>query len=142
MHHIVYQSTAVGHPTTAALRQLLRQARSSNRQLGITGLLLFSNDSFLQVLEGEQSATEALYSRITADYRHTCILRLSNGFIPQRIFPDWSMGFQSLSGEDFGRLTGYINPYRSDFLDRHLPEMDEGMLCLLRSFVVEDGWQL
>ena len=120
MHHIVYQSTAVEHPTTAALRQLLRQARSSNRQSGITGLLLFSNDSYLQVLEGEQQAIEDLFARIAADYRHCCLLTLSNGPIQQRIFPDWSMGFQTLSGEDFVRLTGYINPYRSDFLDKHL----------------------
>jgi hypothetical protein len=142
MHHIVYQSTAVGHPTTAALRQLLKQSRTNNRQLGITGLLLFSNDSFLQVLEGEQPPTEAVFERIKADHRHCRVLTLSNGPIQQRIFPDWSMGFQELTGEDFVRLTGYINPYRSDFLDKHLPVMDEGMLCLLRSFVVEDGWQL
>ncbi|MBC6699198.1 BLUF domain-containing protein [Hymenobacter puniceus] len=142
MHHIVYQSTAVGHPTTAALRQLLNQARANNRQLGITGLLLFSHDSFLQVLEGEQHATEDLFSRIKADHRHSGIQTLSNGSIQQRIFPDWSMGFQSLTGEDFVRLTGYINPYRSDFLDKHLPVMDDGVLYLLRSFVVEDGWQI
>lgn len=142
MHHVVYQSTAIGHPTAATLRQLLQQARSNNRQLGITGLLLFSHDSFLQVLEGEQFTLEALYARILTDHRHYRVLTLSNGAIQQRIFPDWSMGFQSLSGEDFVRLTGYINPYRSNFLDKHLPAMDEGMLCLLRSFVVEDGWQL
>ncbi|AII50610.1 hypothetical protein N008_01255 [Hymenobacter sp. APR13] len=103
--------------------------------------MLFSNDNYLQVLEGEPHTTEALFSRIEADHRHTGIQVLSNGFIQQRIFPEWSMGFQPLSGEDFVRLTGYINPHRSDFLDQHLPAMDDGMLYLLRSFVVEDGWQ-
>jgi hypothetical protein len=120
MHHIVYQSQAVGIPTTADLRFLLRQSRANNSGLGITGLLLYGNGSFLQVLEGEAQIVRELYAK----------------------FATWSMGFQSLSGEDFVRLTGYIDPYRSKFLDAHLPEIDDAMLILLKSFVVNQGVQL
>ncbi|WP_400191456.1 BLUF domain-containing protein [Hymenobacter sp. B81] len=138
MHHIVYQSTAVGLPTPADLTFLLEQARANNYRLGITGLLLYGHDSFVQVLEGEEAAVQLIYGRIRADHRHTRVMTLADGPIPRRLFADWSMGFQPLSGENYARLAGYVNPYRSDFLDAHLPALDEGLLDLLRSFVEVD----
>ncbi|WP_188557330.1 BLUF domain-containing protein [Hymenobacter glacieicola] len=60
MHHIVYQSSAVGLPTTAELKFLLRQSRANNQRLHITGLLLYSNGSFLQVLEGQAPAVRQI----------------------------------------------------------------------------------
>jgi len=142
MHHIVYQSSAVGPPTLADLRFLLRQSRLNNGPLGITGLLLYGNESFLQVLEGEEPALRQVYARIQADQRHTRVVTLADGPIHARVFPDWSMGFQALSGENFARLSGYIDPYRSHFLDAHLPDIDGEMLHLLKSFVVNDGTRL
>lgn len=142
MHHIVYQSYAVGQPTTAELRYLLLQSRANNLRLHLTGLLLFGSSSFLQVLEGEEETVREMYARIVADQRHTQVSALSDGPIETRVFADWSMGFQVLSGDDFARLTGYIDPYRSNFLDAHLPEIEESMLILLKSFVVSDGGSL
>ncbi|UOG76528.1 BLUF domain-containing protein [Hymenobacter tibetensis] len=142
MHHIVYQSYAVGQPATSELRTLLKQARINNAALGVTGLLLYSHGSFLQVLEGEVEVVQEIYAKIKVDYRHTRVITLADGYIQKRFFTDWSMGFQELSGDDFVRLTGYINPYRSSFLDAHLPEIDEDMLVLLKSFVLNDGSQM
>ncbi|QNH61050.1 BLUF domain-containing protein [Hymenobacter sediminicola] len=142
MHHIVYQSYAVGHPTNAELKHLLQQSRSNNSRLSITGLLLYGNGSFLQVLEGTEDAVREIYGRIVIDQRHTRVLKLSDGPIEARVFSNWSMGFQVLSGDDFARLTGYIDPYRSNFLDAHLPEIEESMLLLLKSFVVNDDARL
>ncbi|TGE18360.1 BLUF domain-containing protein [Hymenobacter elongatus] len=142
MHHIVYQSCAIGLPTNAALRFILQQARANNSRLGITGLLLYGNGNFLQVLEGEADVVQTMYARIQADHRHTRVCVLSDGPVQNRIFMDWSMGFQALSGEDFIRLTGYIDPYRSHFLNAHLPSIDEEMMYLLKSFVVTDGARL
>lgn len=139
MHHIVYQSTAVGQPSTADLKWLLQQSRTNNLALGITGLLLYGNGNFLQVLEGEEAAVRQVYAKIVVDQRHMHVLKLSDGVIERRIFGDWTMGFQPLKRDDFVRLTGYINPYRTNFLDAHLPEIDESMLVLLKSFVLNDG---
>lgn len=142
MHHIVYQSSAVGQPTVADLRYLLLQARSNNSRLGITGLLLYGNGNFMQVLEGEAEPMQQVYASIVADPRHTAVLKLADGPIEKRIFADWSMGFQQLSGPDFMRLAGYIDPYRSRFLDAPLPEIEESMLVLLKSFVVDGSPRL
>ena len=83
-----------------------------------------------------------VYGKIQEDYRHTRVHTLSDGPIPTRTFKDWTMGFQPLSGENFERIAGYINPYRSDFLDAHLPAIDEGMLEMLKSFVEDESSQV
>ncbi|WP_303311918.1 BLUF domain-containing protein [Hymenobacter sp. BT730] len=141
MHHIVYHSYAVGQQSTDDLTFLLQQARANNLRLGITGLLLYGNGSFVQVLEGEEEAVREVYAKIQADYRHTRVHTLADGPIQARMFKDWSMGFQPLSGENFERLSGYINPYRSNFLDDYLPEIDDGMLEMLKSFVEDESQQ-
>lgn len=142
MHHIVYHSCAVGLQTAADLTFLLQQARANNARLGITGLLLYGNGSFVQVLEGEEEDVRQVYDKIQVDFRHTRVHTLSDGPIPARTFKDWTMGFQPLSGADFERISGYINPYRSDFLDAHLPAIDAGMLEMLKSFVEDESNQL
>ena len=139
MYHIVYHSVAVGQPTTEDLRFLLRQSRRNNAGLGITGLLLYGNGHYLQVLEGLQTPLEQLFSVIKQDCRHSQVLTLSAGPIRKRVFATWSMGFQKLSDENFVRLTGYVNPCRFRFLEAHAPEMDEGLRILLGSFVNNEG---
>ncbi|GAB3290610.1 hypothetical protein GCM10027348_07980 [Hymenobacter tenuis] len=136
VHHIVYQSNAVGLPTPAELKFLLQQSRANNSRLGISGVLLYGNGDFLQVLEGEKEVVHEMYATIQADYRHTNVLTLSDGPITKRVFQEWSMGFQVLTEDDFSRLKGYFNPYRSNFLNALLPDIGEGMLILLKSFVV------
>ncbi len=139
MYHIVYYSVAVGQPTTEDLRLLLRQSRRNNAGLGITGLLLYGNGHYLQVLEGMQTPLEQLFSVIKQDCRHSRVIALSAGPIQKRVFAAWSMGFERLSDENFVRLTGYVNPCRFRFLEAHPSEMDEGLRVLLRSFVNNEG---
>ncbi|OWP64111.1 hypothetical protein CDA63_05115 [Hymenobacter amundsenii] len=139
MYHIIYHSVAVGQPTTDDLRFLLRQSRRNNAGLGITGLLLYGNGRYLQVLEGLQMPLEHLFSVIKQDCRHSRVAALSAGPIQKRVFATWSMGFQKLSDENFVRLTGYVSPCRFRFLEAHPPEMDEGLRILLGSFVNNEG---
>lgn len=139
MHHIVYQSYAVGQPTTSDLKILLTQSRANNSRLNITGLLLYGNGSFLQVLEGEKQAVHYIYARIQADSRHTRVIMLADGSIARRVFQDWSMGFQVLSEVDVARLTGYIGSNHTGFLEAYRPSIDEDTLYLLKSFVTEES---
>jgi Sensors of blue-light using FAD len=136
MYHIVYKSRAAGLPTIADLRRLLLQSSANNTRLGITGLLLYAEGYYMQVLEGDAAAVQQLYASIQADSRHTCVETLSEGAIKERIFQNWSMAFQTLPGEDFRRLTGYIDAYRSRAPNAYQPALDEEMLCLLKSFAV------
>jgi hypothetical protein len=77
-----------------ALLGLLRQCQRKNASSGVTGLLLFGNDTFLQVLEGEAETVDGLFHRIEGDRRHQDVRLLSRRPIGQRRFPDWKMGFR------------------------------------------------
>lgn len=55
---------------------------------------------YIQVLEGEKSAINALYSRIMLDKRHRAVELLSMEEISQRRYGQWSMALVHLSKED------------------------------------------
>lgn len=60
MIQLVYMSAALWRPTRSDLVTLLAKARQNNSQLGVTGMLLYHDGSFMQVLEGEEPAVIGL----------------------------------------------------------------------------------
>jgi hypothetical protein len=112
---LVYVSAAVTWFSDTELRTLLAQARASNQGAGITGMLLYKDGNFMQVLEGEEPAVRALYARIAADRRHAGLVMLDSGHAPERQFADWSMAFFDLNAANGPMPAGY-----SDFLDTPL----------------------
>lgn len=107
---IVYVSEAVTPPSTEDLRKLLDASRQRNIADGVTGLLVYRYDAdaecghFLQLIEGQESAIEDLWGRISNDRRHHSIITLEEGAEDARMFADWSMGFRNI---DTSRLAGY-----------------------------------
>lgn len=100
-------ASAATHPySTDDLKDLLAKARSNNARLGITGVLLYHDGSFLQVLEGEKDAVESLYEKISQDPNHTNAMLLFRDTAPERCFDQWTMGFRHLRKEDAKRLPG------------------------------------
>ena len=73
------------------LGHLFSEARSNNKKQGITGALLLSEDWFVQVLEGDEDAVRALFSRIERDARHDSVAVLEAGQVPARVFARWAM---------------------------------------------------
>lgn len=76
---------------------LLLRARAKNGRLGISGLLLHDNGSFLQVLEGDAEVLHSLFATIALDRRHTRVVKLLNRPVHHRRFAEWQMGFVSVS---------------------------------------------
>ncbi len=108
MKRIIYCSQATDDVTPDELITLLELARHKNEQVGLTGMLLYSSQSFLQVLEGEPEALADVYVRIAADPRHTHLRLLMDAEIPMRLFPDWTMGFEHVDDEDLAEdLDGF-----------------------------------
>lgn len=89
---LLYASRASQPQTQAMLDAILAQCHGNNPQLGITGLLCYSNDIFMQVLEGGRSEVCSLYNRIVADARHQNVQILHFEEIEHRIFANWTMG--------------------------------------------------
>lgn len=95
MFHLVYVSTATRPFTDADAAEVLQEARFFNETHGVTGMLVHADfGGFLQVLEGAQHDVEAAYARAVASSRHEALLRTPLIPVAERVFPDWSMGFE------------------------------------------------
>jgi len=115
MFFLVYASSAAELFSQTELLELLAKARENNTRLGVSGMLLYKGGNFMQVLEGEEQTVRALYTKISHDQRHRGLLALLQGEQAERQFPDWSMGFHNLDGEEALAIPGY-----SDFLNTSL----------------------
>jgi Mor family transcriptional regulator len=111
MIQLVYISTATDWPTESGLLDLLEQARSRNLRRHITGMLLYSNNTFLQVLEGEAKDVRELYDSICKDTRNEGHVILRESEILIRDFPDWSMGFENLESCSPNALPGFVEVF-------------------------------
>lgn len=97
MHQVLYSSAAVAPFSDAELTQLLTVARVNNGRLGVTGMLLYHEGSFLQVLEGDEHVLETLYAKIARDKRHHRVVSLLRRPVDTRHFGQWQMGFASMN---------------------------------------------
>jgi Sensors of blue-light using FAD len=89
---LMYASRATETVRPEALNAILKKSTSNNPGAGITGVLCFSGDIFLQVLEGGRSQVSKLYNRIAQDPRHSDVVLLSYDEIDERSFAGWAMG--------------------------------------------------
>lgn len=134
MFSLVYVSFAAHDLSDEELKDILKVARDTNQQLGITGMLLYRDGFFIQVLEGEEDKVKALFAKITADPRHRNVLTVHTGQVESRRFPDWTMGFNKLADSDIEQLPGF-----TDFLSQaedsaFLQQNTDRVLLLLDSF--------
>jgi len=99
MYQIVYTSTAHRNFSAADLNTVLHAARARNRALGVTGMMVFHDGTFLQALEGEDRAVNEIFARIRIDPRHGDLVVLHRGAgAEQRVFGDWPMAFADFTG--------------------------------------------
>ena len=115
MFHVVYVSSSTQTFAQSDLQTLLQKARDKNTQLDLTGMLLYKDGNFMQVLEGKEEVVTELVEIIKHDTRHKGVLELLRGTSEQRMFPNWSMGYRDLANKEVVKTLGY-----SDFMNTPL----------------------
>ena len=95
LHRIAYMSTAIGVLRAEELDRIYLRAQAANVGAGITGLLLFYEGVFLQVLEGPPAGVTSLLERIRRDRRHSGLIVLESGPAEERTFGGSPMNFVS-----------------------------------------------
>ncbi len=58
------------------------------------------------MLEGEDDTLQRLFSRISADTRHTDVVRIIHEPIARRMFGDWTMGYVEADPPELLRIEG------------------------------------
>ena len=104
LYELIYVSLAVRPMPTNELVTMLDQARRHNTEHGITGLLVYHRQEFLQQIEGEEAVVRALFEQIRRDRRHQQVHVLWEAPVPARSFEHFSMGFVA---PDDAQLAGY-----------------------------------
>lgn len=108
-HCIVYFSSSTWLFQEEDLATILQQSRHNNAELGITGILLYVRGSIIQVLEGEKQTVEALYKRIEQDTRHTNVSIGLSRPIRQRLFANWSMGYETITSRQLEEIKAIVD---------------------------------
>jgi hypothetical protein len=111
--HFVYASLAVPQFNEHEIPALLEQSRTANAGSDLTGLLLYIEGSFFQVLEGKPDAVDEVYARIARDPRHTRVTSIIREPIAQRSFSEWTMGFSAVDTAEAGQLVGENDFFKS-----------------------------
>jgi len=121
LHELIYISDAAHSMVGGDLEELLERARKKNDRLGITGILVYHERRFMQLLEGEKALIDELFETIRADRRHRNVLKVWDYPIEQRNFPEWSMAYAAPDPQALRELPGY-----SEFLARGLDSPASG----------------
>jgi hypothetical protein len=109
MHRIIYLSTATHYLEKEEIDSLLKQSCGYNLENNITGILLYVDGDFIQVLEGNKSIICSLFEKIKKDKRHKGVICVINGTIQQRQFSDWSMGYYATNYQNLSKIKGFEN---------------------------------
>ena len=134
MIQISYISSATEPMSDQALLGLLKECRERNAGNGVTGMLLYGNGTYLQVLEGEDRTIDDLVERIRKDPRHSDMQILHRTQIDRRQYPDWSMGFKRLSGRALRNVEGLHGFGEKDFNPDNLVRNDRLVQSLMDHF--------
>jgi len=93
LRRLIYISSATGRFGQAELDQILATSRTNNAARGLTGMLLFHDGCFFQVLEGDADTIARTFATISRDARHGGVIILESRAITERGFPQWNMGY-------------------------------------------------
>ncbi len=124
VQRLVYTSRATEPFSPDALIDLLTGARDKNRRLGVSGMLLYAEPTFLQVLEGDLEVIESLFDVIEGDPRHADTRVLLREEAEERAFGDWTMGFVKADREMLASVAG-LNDFLQSQRDAAMIADDE-----------------
>ncbi len=136
---LIYNSAATCAFTDQDLENLLRSARANNSRLCVTGMLLYIDGCFFQVLEGTEDVVDSLAEKIKRDPRHNKMTVIIREPVAQRSFSEWSMGFACVSASDAERMEG-LNDF---FVEGEvLTQLDGGRTKKLLKAFSEGRWRI
>lgn len=94
---LLYASHATEALSSDVVDAIVEQCRINNPARGITGVLCYSGNTFIQVLEGGRLEVSRLYNTIVRDDRHREVVLLAYEEIAERHFCSWTMGQVNLA---------------------------------------------
>ncbi len=112
----LYASRAAAPLVPSVVDSILEQSRKNNPRQGITGMLCFVDDIFIQVIEGGRDEVCELFNAIVRDDRNLNVRILIYEEISERKFGSWTMGQVNIAKLNPALLLKYsekavLNPF-------------------------------
>lgn len=132
IYQLIYISNATPSLSEQDLIDILNVSRKFNQEHTITGVLLYQNGYFIQVLEGELKVISDLFhNHICQDKRHTKVVSFYHSYVKERQFPNWTMGFYDSSFLE--KETDANKIHVKDFLNEKIIEVQK-LLTIFKFF--------
>ena len=113
---LLYASRAAKSVNAKVIAAILAECQTNNPARGITGVLCYSDEIFLQVLEGGRDSVCETFNTIVRDPRHEQVRLLHFEEISERRFGGWTMGQVNIEKVNSSLLLKYaekaeLNPF-------------------------------
>ncbi|MDR5589550.1 BLUF domain-containing protein [Christiangramia sp. SM2212] len=128
---ISYVSSAARDLSETEINDVLKESEIRNNQKDITGLLLYSEGNFFQVIEGEKEIIKSLYSDINKDSRHFNLIKLFEKTIQNEAYDGYKSDFISEDAR-YGRSDFKYYQHYLEVLDKPAKQATSQ---ILRAFI-------
>ncbi|BEV72707.1 MULTISPECIES: BLUF domain-containing protein [unclassified Paludibacterium] len=113
---LIYASQTAETISAKLIEAILSQAQVHNPANGITGLLCYSQKTFVQVLEGGRTEVNRLFQLLAKDPRHQNVTLLQYEEIAERRYANWAMARVALDKLNMSLLLRFsdspqLDPY-------------------------------
>jgi len=87
---------------------ILNQSSQNNTRLHVTGMLIYFEGTFIQVLEGAEDVVYSLLDKISKDARHKDVTVVHDEPIQEREFGAWEMAFRAIDDKQLKATEAFI----------------------------------
>lgn len=119
VYHLSYVSTGSDSLRYDDIKDILESSVENNKEKEITGILVYCNKHFFQILEGDKEAVQQIFDRIMIDSRHDNVIKIQEGFTEKRQFANWNMAFKSYNKE-LKELDNFNNKQFYSYINNNL----------------------
>ncbi len=121
---LAYVSTSVQYISPEDLSVLVEQFDRWNVENDITGMLVYKDETFLQVIEGTVDAINHLFDKILLDPRHINVYTIYISEIKEREFGNWGMTYLVPQIDELLSIEDACDYIQNGKVDRRLFEND------------------
>jgi len=121
-YQMIYSSQATAAMSLTDLEEILVDARTGNEKRKVTGVLVYVDGVFLQILEGDERVLRGLLQSIASDSRHTGVKVFYEAEVDSPTFTSWRMAYLSATPQQmavWAGLAGTVTSIDSVLADIH-----------------------
>jgi len=134
VYQLLYRSKAAPRLTHEDLVSILGKSRKNNPERMVSGLLIYRQGWFLQILEGPKEQVMERYHVIEKDPRHTDVKILASTQQFPRLFTDWSMGYLDENTPNSGVKVETLNQLHDYAIKNAQPLEEKVLRSILSTF--------